>query len=486
MVASLVATTRRAEPKSSNVDGVELAPDLFADDGAAGQHRDVAEHLLAAVAEARRLDGEDLDGALELVDDQRGQGLAVDVLADDQRGLALLDGLLERREHVLDAGDLLVRDQDERVVEDRFHAIRVGDEVRREVAAVELHALGVFLLEAQALALFDGDDAVLADLVHHLGDDLADFRVGGADGRDSGDLGAVVDRAGLLGDLGHDGRDGGFDAVLDDHRVRPGGHDAQALGDHRLAEHDRGGGAVAGDVVGLGGDFLEQLGAHVLERVVELDVASDRDAVVGDGRSAELLVEDDVAALGADRDLDRVGEAIDAALQRATSGLVEDELLSQSSVPPGTCGSEARRRRGRQPSTIARMSFWLDDEEVLVIELEFGPGVLGVEDLVALLDVHRLALAVFEQAARAGRHDGAFLGLLLDGVREDDAALGHLLARGGLDDHTIAQRAKLGRRRSGFGQRAFLLWRPGPAVGRGSCDAGPAAWGRRTIVQVTR
>jgi hypothetical protein len=42
----------------------------------------------------------------------------------------------------------------------------------------------------QALALFDGDHAVLADLVHRGGDDLADFRilVGGA-GAHLGDLG---------------------------------------------------------------------------------------------------------------------------------------------------------------------------------------------------------------------------------------------------------------------------------------------------------
>ena len=69
-------------------DGVELAADLLADDGAAGQRGDVAEHLLAAIAEARRLHGEDVDRALELVHDERREGLTVDVLGDDQHGLA--------------------------------------------------------------------------------------------------------------------------------------------------------------------------------------------------------------------------------------------------------------------------------------------------------------------------------------------------------------------------------------------------------------
>src|SRR4029453_12490938 len=61
-------------------DRVELAPDLLADDRTAGQHGDVAEHLLAAIAEARRLDGKDVDGPAELVHDERGERLTIDVL----------------------------------------------------------------------------------------------------------------------------------------------------------------------------------------------------------------------------------------------------------------------------------------------------------------------------------------------------------------------------------------------------------------------
>ena len=284
VVSSLVATTRRALPKSSAVTESSLRPTSSLMTVPPVSDGDVAEHLLAAIAEARRLDGEDRDGAAELVHDEGRERLTVDVLGDDEHGLALLDALLERREHVGDAGDLLVGDQDERVLEDRLHPIRVGHEVRREVAAVELHALGVFLLETEALPLLDGDDAVLADLVHHLGDDLADLGVRGADRRDGRDLLAVVDRAGLLLDLLDDRLDGGLDAALDDHRVGTGGDDAEALADERLAEHDRGRRAVAGDVIGLGRDFLEELRAHVLERVVELDVTGDRDTVIGDRR----------------------------------------------------------------------------------------------------------------------------------------------------------------------------------------------------------
>ena len=93
------------------------------------------------------------------------------------------------------------------------------------------------------------------------------------------------------------GGDGLLDAPLERHRAGAGGHVAQTLVDEGLGEHGGGGGAVTGDVVGLGGDLLHQLGAHVLEGVLQLHLAGDGDAVVGDGGGAELLVDDDVAAL---------------------------------------------------------------------------------------------------------------------------------------------------------------------------------------------
>ena len=51
-----------------------------------------------------------------------------------------------------DRGDLALVDEDVRVLEDRLHALRVGDEVRRDVALVELHALGELQLEADGRA----------------------------------------------------------------------------------------------------------------------------------------------------------------------------------------------------------------------------------------------------------------------------------------------------------------------------------------------
>src|SRR5205823_11319280 len=103
----------------------------------------------------------------------------------------------------------------------------------------------------------------------------------------------------------------------------------------RRGQTGRGGGAVAGEVAGLDRDFLDHLGAHVLELVRELDLLGDGDAVLGDARRAERLVEDDVAALGAERHLDGVGENVDAAQHPlARVAMKFDFLGSHSSVLP--------------------------------------------------------------------------------------------------------------------------------------------------------
>ena len=164
----------------------------------------------------------------------------------------------------------------------------------------------------EALGLFDRDHAVLADLLHRLGDDLADRRV--AVGRDRADLGDLLRSwSASTASAGRRRRlDGLVDAALELHRVEPGGDDLAALAEDRLGQHGRGGGAVTGDVGGLGGDLLHHLGAHVLELVLELDLLGDGDAVLGDRGRAEALLEDDVAALRAERDAHRVGERVDA------------------------------------------------------------------------------------------------------------------------------------------------------------------------------
>ena len=233
-------------------------------------------------------------------------------------------------------------EQDVGVVDDRFHLLRVGDEVGGDVAAVELHALDVLDLGPDALRLLDGDDAVLADLLHDLADEVADGLVVAEMAATCGHLLAGLTGVAGLAQRVADQLGRLVDAALEGHRVGAGGDVLQALVDDRLGEHRGGGGAVTGDVVGLGGDLLGELGADVREGVVELDLLGDGDTVVGDRRRAALLVEDDVAALGAERHLDRVGEGVDAALQGASGVLVELQDLGHSDAPSDERGSPGR------------------------------------------------------------------------------------------------------------------------------------------------
>ena len=64
-----------ARPRCSSVEVFELQAQVFADQRAAGEHGDVAQHGLAAIAEAGGLDRADVQHAAQLVDDQRGQRL---------------------------------------------------------------------------------------------------------------------------------------------------------------------------------------------------------------------------------------------------------------------------------------------------------------------------------------------------------------------------------------------------------------------------
>ena len=84
---------------------------------------------------------------------------------------------------------------------------------------------------------------------------------------------------------------------------------------HGLSQQRSGGGTVAGNIVGLGGDLLHQLSAHVLEGIGQLDLLGDADAVVGDEGSAVLLIQNHVAALGAQGDLNSIGQSVNAGLQ---------------------------------------------------------------------------------------------------------------------------------------------------------------------------
>ena len=327
-----------------DLDSLELDAEILGDGLAAGENRDVLEHCLAAIAEARRLDGSDIQRATQLVDHQGCERLTVHVLGDDEQGLGGAGDLLQQGEQVLHRGDLLLIDENVGVLERNFHALGVGDEVRREVTAIELHALDDVELRFHRARLFDGDDAVLADLLHRRSDDGADLfiRVGG-DGADLGNHVAsnrlrelrecTANGDAVLIALADDGFNSLVDTALQRSGVRAGRNGLDALAEDGLGQDGGGGGAVASDVRGLRSDFLDELCADVFDRVRELNLLGDGDAVLGDGGRAKLLLNDDIAALGAKCHLHRVGERVDTTQDRLTRIFSMQNLLCHYICP---------------------------------------------------------------------------------------------------------------------------------------------------------
>ena len=236
------------------------------------------------------LHGGHMEGAADLVDDERRQGFAFDVFGNDQERFAHLGDLLQNGKKVLHAADLLFIDEDQGIFEFNFHLLGIGNKIGGDIAAVKLHPFHDLQFGLQAFGLFHGDDAFLADLFHRLGDDFADgLVIIGGDGADLGDLLLVLGRLAHLLEFCHDHVNGLVDSALDVHRIAPGGHGLGAFAEDRLGQNGGGGGAVAGNIACLAGYFLHHLGAHIFELVFKFDLFGDGHAVLGDSRCAEAL-----------------------------------------------------------------------------------------------------------------------------------------------------------------------------------------------------
>ena len=196
------------------------------------------------------------------------------------------------------------------------------------VALVELHALDDVESGLNGLGLLDGDGAVLADLVHCVCDDLADFLV--PVGGHSGDLLDLLFVLHLLGGF-VECLDGGgdclLDAALDGDRACPGGDVLEAAAEDGLGQNGRRGGAVTSGVAGVARHFAHHLGAHVLVRILEIDLLGHGDTILGDCRGAELLVENDVAALWAEGRGHRLAQGGNTLQQGLPRGLIKLQLF---------------------------------------------------------------------------------------------------------------------------------------------------------------
>src|SRR5262245_19874956 len=421
---------------------LQLDAEILGDALAAAEAGDILEHRLAAVSESRRLDPADLQRAAELVDHESRQGLALHVLRDDQERTAALRHLLEQRQEVSHVGDLLFVDQDVRVLQHALHALGIGHEVRAQVPPIELHPFDDLEGGLQAFSFLDRDDAVLAALIHQLIDDLADrLVVVGRNGSDLGDR-LAADRLGEFLDLLDRLLDGLLDPLLEIHGVGAGRDRLDPFAEDRLGENRGGGRPVAGHLGRLAGDLAHQLRPHVLLRIFELDLLGDGHPVLGAGRGAEFLLQNDVPAAGAERDLHGLRELIDPAENRLTAIFRINDVFRWHGLMTSLSVGSMNGDTGAGPfSADDSEDFVLAHDHVLdLVDLDFGAGVLADQHAIPDLHLEGNALAVLVEAARPDADHFALERFLLRRVRDDDCALDLLLGLDPLHQNPVVQR----------------------------------------------
>jgi hypothetical protein len=249
---------------------VELGVNLIGEDLTSGEDSKISENVLAVVSESGGLDGNNLELTTELVKNTDGESLTLNVLSNDDQRTALLGRDLKSGDDVLDGGNLLLGEEDQGLLELSLGGLGVGDEVGRNESTVELHSLGNLELVLDGLTLLNGDNTLLSNLLHGVGDQLSDMAVSvGGDGGDLGNLsgGGDVTLVGL--EVLNDGLDGGLGTTAEVHGVASGGDVLDGLGEDSAGKDGSGGGSISGNVVGLGGNVLEETGSEVLELVLE-------------------------------------------------------------------------------------------------------------------------------------------------------------------------------------------------------------------------
>src|SRR5690606_19914963 len=311
---------------------VQLLAGFLGDDRRARQDGDVLQHGLAPIAKPRRLDREQLEHPAHGVNHQRRQGFALDVLSNDEQRLARLGGGFQHGQQVAYVGDLLVVQEHQRIIQRSDLFFRIIDEIRTEIAAVELHALDHVQFVVQRLAVLDRDHALLANLFHRVGNDLANgFVCIGGQGGYLRDLFTGGDGLGQILEFVDNGRNCLVHAALQVHGIQPCGHVAHAFLHDGLRQYGGRRGAVAGHVSRLGCYLFDHLRAYVLELALEFDLLGDRDAVLSDDGRTETALQQHVAPLGSKGNLDGVSQYV-YTLDDAGTGVIMKKYVFRTHV----------------------------------------------------------------------------------------------------------------------------------------------------------
>jgi hypothetical protein len=316
----------------AQVSAVKGLANILGEESGTSGHGDVLHGVASVVTESWGLDSSDLEASTELVHDEGGEGLALNVLSNDEEWLLLLHAALKEWEDLLDRADLLVNQEDATVGELNLLAFGLSHEVWRHVSTVPSESFNVLNLSLETLALSDSDSSVGTELLEDTGDQATDVSITvSGDSGDVHDLILALDGDRLLLESVDDLFDGHLDTSAEVHWVHASGNRFAALLEDGTGEDGRRGSSITSLVVGLAGNLLDKIGTDVVVAVAELNVLGNSNTVLGNLWHSKSSVEDNITAAWSESDLDGVCEHL-ASLQHEGTGFSSELDVLASEV----------------------------------------------------------------------------------------------------------------------------------------------------------
>ena len=305
---------------------------LFRDDYTTGQHGDIFEHLFTTVAKTGSFYGTYFQRSTQAVYYQRCQSFAIDIFGDDKQRTTGLSRSFENRKHIFQYRYFLVVDQDVRCIHFALHLLGIGYEVRRDIAAVELHTFYDIDSRVGTFGFFDGDNTLFFHFLHSLGDELADFAV--VVSRDTGNRFDFFEVVAYFLSLGFNAFDyfghGFVDTAFQIHRICAGSYVFQTYVYNRLCQYGSCGRTVTGIVTCFGGYLFYQLGAHILERVFQFYLFGHRYTIFGDVGCTEFFLDNYITSFGTEGNFNGICQFVYPFFQLFTSLNIKFNLFCHS------------------------------------------------------------------------------------------------------------------------------------------------------------
>ena len=150
-----------------------------------------------------------------------------------------MHGRFEYWHELFEIRNLLVVNQDVRILHFASHLLRISHEISRKITTVELHTLHGLEDSVATLSIFDGNHAVYRHFAHTIGNELTNFSI--VVGRDSGylfDFVVVCTHLFCLRfDAFHHFAHSLVDTAFEVERISTSSHVFHSFGENGLCEH---------------------------------------------------------------------------------------------------------------------------------------------------------------------------------------------------------------------------------------------------------